>query len=101
MNDQDCKTDIESLSTQLAHWKAFAKHAEGERSAWVLHSRANEGQRRALADEVSALTVRSDADRVMLRHALAALEYHREQTLPIEHTDCAIAALRHHLGIKE
>jgi hypothetical protein len=101
MHDQDGQTEIETLRTQLAHWKAFATHAEGERSAWVLHRRANEGQRAALADEVAAQTVRADADRVMLRHALAALEYHREQTRPTEQTDCAIASLRHHLGIKE
>lgn len=34
----------------------------------------------------------------LLRQALDALEYHREQTRPIERTDAAIAALRERLG---
>lgn len=36
----------------------------------------------------------------LLRQALAALEYHREQTRPIERTTVAIAALREHLEPK-
>lgn len=36
-------------------------------------------------------------DEELLRMALAALEYHREQTRPIGRTDAAIAALRERL----
>ena len=37
-------------------------------------------------------------DAALLKRALEALEYHREQTRPIEWTDAAIAALRARLG---
>lgn len=39
-----------------------------------------------------------NADELLLRMALDALEYHREQTRPIEQTATAIAALHARLG---
>ncbi len=31
---QQAADEIETLRTQLAHWKVFAEHAEGEHAAW-------------------------------------------------------------------
>lgn len=41
--------------------------------------------------------VRKD-DEALIRQLVEALEYHRDQTRPIDHTDSAIAAARARLG---
>lgn len=43
---------------------------------------------------VATMTAVMEYDETLLRQALDALEYHREQTRPIEQTGAAIAALR-------
>lgn len=47
--------------------------------------------------ELDALRARCEAAEALLRHALDALEYHRDQTRPIALTDAAIAGINAHL----
>ena len=64
MNDQDHNAEIEqlrswiaadraeleTLRTQLAHWKTFAIHAEGEHAAWKKTATELDAELRALRD---------------------------------------------------
>ena len=55
-------------------------------------------QRRLSARAIEA-EVRKD-DEALIRQLVEALEYHRDQTRPIDHTDSAIAAARARLEEK-
>ena len=43
---RDAADEIETLRTQLAHWKVFAEHAEGEHAKWKTLARRGEVQLR-------------------------------------------------------
>jgi glutamate/tyrosine decarboxylase-like PLP-dependent enzyme len=45
---QEAREEIETLRTQLAHWKTFAIHAEGEHAAWKKTATALDEELRAL-----------------------------------------------------
>lgn len=65
--------------------------SDGEAPAWSLAV----GIARAIEAEVRK------QDEALIRQLVEALEYHRDQTRPIDHTDSAIAAARARLEEKQ
>jgi hypothetical protein len=59
---RDATAEIERLRTQLAHWKVFGEHAEGERSKEWARRRNIEGF--AAVHAATSETLRADVERL-------------------------------------
>ena len=59
---EDAADEIETLRTQLAHWKVFGEHAEGERSKEWARRRNIEGF--AAVHAATSETLRADVERL-------------------------------------
>jgi hypothetical protein len=76
------RSDYEMACVLITHMHAAALGVHGH------------GPRLGLVEDIAKLKADHDTAMALLQRALDALEYHREQTRPIQQTDDTIAAIR-------